>query len=292
MAVNLVNFMTTRTTRSRKPDVVQQPENQLRAKWTAPLTKTLVDLMVDQIQKGNRSNKSFSKRGWKFICDNFRIQTGYWWDNDQLKSRYVALRKQYINVSLLLDHPDFKWDEATGAITSTEEAWDRYIKDHPDAETLKSMGCPIFNQLRMIFAEAGRHQKQNGSTKENETMPCSPGDQIVKVEQLSPSESENYADPASRKRGRKGVEDAIARGILEMATATRLRAEAIKNFNGKFSITDCVRALDQLQGVDDQVYHAALDLFNNRNARETFLTLRVEKRSIWLQRKCFNCTLP
>lgn len=123
-----VNLMTTRTTRSRKPDVVQQPENQLRAKWTAPLTKTLVDLMVDQIQKGNRSNKSFSKRGWKFICDNFRIQTGYWWDNDQLKSRYVALRKQYINVSLLLDHPDFKWDEATGAITSTEEAWDRYIK--------------------------------------------------------------------------------------------------------------------------------------------------------------------
>ncbi|KAK4393877.1 hypothetical protein Sango_1858500 [Sesamum angolense] len=99
----------TRTTRSRKPDVVQQPENQLRAKWTAPLTKTLADLMVDQIQKGNRSNKSFSKKGWKFICDNFRIQTGYWWDNDQLKSRYVALRKQYINVSLLVDHPDFKW---------------------------------------------------------------------------------------------------------------------------------------------------------------------------------------
>ncbi|KAK4393876.1 hypothetical protein Sango_1858400 [Sesamum angolense] len=70
-----------------------------------------------------------------------------------------------------------------------------------------------------------------------------------------------------------------------MATATRLRAEAIKNSNGKFSITDCVRALDELQGVDDQVYHAALDLFNNRNARETFLTLRVEKRLIWLQRK-------
>lgn len=116
------------TTRSKKAQVALQSENQSRAKWTASLTKALVDLMVDEIHKGNKSNKSFSKKGWKFICDNFRIQTGYWWDNEQLKSRYVALRKQYINVTLLLDQPDFKWDEATGAIMASHEAWDRYIK--------------------------------------------------------------------------------------------------------------------------------------------------------------------
>lgn len=117
-----------RATRARKPQVAQQSESQSRAKWTASLTKTLVDLMVEQIGKGNKSNKSFSKKGWKCICDNFRVQTGYWWENDQLKSRYVALRKQYINVSSLLSQPDFTLDETTGAIIATEEAWDRYIK--------------------------------------------------------------------------------------------------------------------------------------------------------------------
>lgn len=120
--------MASRTTRSRKAQLVQQPENQSRAKWTASLTKELVDLMVEEIQKGNKANKSFSKKGWKFICDNFRIQTGYWWDNEQLKSRYVVLRKQYINVTLLLEQPDFQWDETTGAIIALDEAWDRYIK--------------------------------------------------------------------------------------------------------------------------------------------------------------------
>ncbi|GFP88162.1 uncharacterized protein at2g29880 [Phtheirospermum japonicum] len=281
--------MASRTTRSRKPLLSQQPENQSRAKWTAELTKALVDLMVDQIHKGNTSNKSFNKKGWKFICDDFRIQTGYWWDNEQLKSRYVVLRKQYVNVSLLLDHPDFKWDEATGSITATDEAWDGYIMEHPDAETVRSMGCPIYNQLRTIFAEARTPEKQNGSTKENEGICCSPpspGHPTVKLEELSPSESEKFMDLASRKRGRKGTEDAIARGIQEMAAATKLRAEAITKFNGKFSITDCVRALDELQGVKDRVYFAALDLFSNRNARETFLTLKVDKRLIWLQRKC------
>ncbi|KAH6760029.1 hypothetical protein C2S52_009538 [Perilla frutescens var. hirtella] len=283
------------TTRSKKAQVAQQPQNQLRAKWTASLTKALADLMVDEIHKGNKSSKSFSKKGWKFICDNFRIQTGYWWDNEQLKSRYVALRKQYINVTLLLDQPDFKWDEATGAIVASDEAWDRYIKAHPDAEMLRSTGCPIYNQLRTIFAEPVTCGKQNGSTMDNGGIsgPCtSPEHPTVKLEELSPSESEKYTDLASRKRGRKGFEDAIARGILEMAAATKLRAEAIKKFNNKFSITECVKALDELQGINDQVYLAALDLFSNRNARETFLTLKVDKRLIWLQRKCLSCSFP
>ncbi|CAA0836787.1 Unknown protein [Striga hermonthica] len=245
--------------------------------------------MVDQIRKGNVSNKSFSRKGWKFICDNFRIQTGYWWDNEQLKSRYVTLKKLYSNVNLLLDHPDFKLDEITGSVTATDEAWDRYIKEHPDAETVRSTGCPIYNQLRTIFAEPRAHEEINGSVKDNYVIP-SPSYPAVKLEELSPSESEKCADVSSRKRGRKGIENAIARGILEMAAASKLRAEAINKFNGRFSITDCVGALDELEGIDDRVYFAALDLFVNRCARETFLTLGVEKRLTWLQRKCLTLT--
>ncbi|XP_057784187.1 L10-interacting MYB domain-containing protein-like [Salvia miltiorrhiza] len=284
------------TTRSKKAQVAQQPENQSRAKWTASLTKALVDLMVDEIHKGNKSSKSFSKKGWKFICDNFRIQTGYWWDNEQLKSRYIALRKQYTSVTLLLDQSDFSWDEATGAIMASNEAWDRYIKAHPDAEMLRTIGCPIYNHLRTIFAEPVTNgTQQNGSTMDEQGISAScvsPQHLAVKEEQLSPSESEKYVDLASRKRGRKGFEAAIARGIMEMAAAAKLRAEAIKTFHGKFSISDCVKALDELQGISDQVYLAALDLFSNRNARETFLTLKIDKRLIWLQRKCLVCSLP
>ncbi|KAL1569769.1 L10-interacting MYB domain-containing protein-like [Salvia divinorum] len=280
------------TTRSKKAQEAQQPENQLRAKWTASLTKALVELMVEEIHKGNKSSKSFSKKGWKFICDNFRIQTGYWWDNEQLKSRYVALRKQYISVALLLDQPDFQWDEATGAIMASNEAWDAYIKAHPDAEMLRSTGCSIYNHLRTIFAEPDTNGAQNGSATDDQGISISPEHAAVKEEELSPSESDKYVDMASRKRGRRGLEDAIARGILEMAGAAKLRAEAVKTFHSKFSITDCVKALDELQGVSEQVYLAALDLFINRNARETFLTLKVDKRLIWLQRKCLICSLP
>ncbi|MCD7452023.1 hypothetical protein HAX54_014717 [Datura stramonium] len=85
-----------------------------------------------------------------------------------------------------------------------------------------------------------------------------------------------------RKRGRKGVDGAIAKAISEMAAASRLRASAIEKCNGNFTITGCIRALDELEGVNDQVYYAALDLFNNHAAREIFLSLKVGKRLTWL----------
>ncbi|XP_051136496.1 L10-interacting MYB domain-containing protein-like [Andrographis paniculata] len=291
--------MDSRTTRSRKAHMAQQQaENQSRAKWTASLTKTLADLMVEQIQKGNKSNRSFSKKGWKLICDNFRSQTGYWWDNDQLKSRYVALRKQYINVSTLLSYPDFQWDEANSAIIATDAAWDKYIREHHDAENLRIAGCPIYNQLRTIFAETGTgSKKQNGSSREPDNIsslnlsPIPTRQAAAEVEEQSPSESEKYADQYSRKRCRRGgIEDSLAKGILKMAGATKLHTEAINSLNSKFPVSDCVRALDELQGIDDRIYLAALDLFNSRNARETFLTLRAEKQLGWLERKCSTST--
>lgn len=165
---------------------------------------------------------------------------------------------------------------------------------HPDAEILRSIGCPMYNHLKTIFADPITNSNHDGSTIEDQGISASlnsPELPTIKEEELSPSEPEKYVDLSSQKRGRKGLEDAIARGIMEMAASAKLRADAIKAYNSKFSITDCVKALDELQGINDQVYLAALDLFTSRNARETFLTLKVDKRLIWLQRKCLMCSV-
>lgn len=120
--------MASRSTRSRRPTTPkQQPEPQSRAKWTASLTKVLADLMVDQVHKGNKHNNTFGKKAWEFICEEFHNNTGLNWDKEQLKNRFSVLRKQYVITKSLLDEPDFKWDEQTGAIMATNEAWNKYI---------------------------------------------------------------------------------------------------------------------------------------------------------------------
>ena len=91
---------------------------------------------------------------------------------------------------------------------------------------------------------------------------------------------------ANRKRGRKGMDDVIAGAIMEMAAASKLRTAAMLQCNARHTIADCIRELDEMQGVDEKVYLAALDLFNKPNAREIFLSLKGDKRLIWLHSKC------
>ncbi|KAF4373835.1 hypothetical protein F8388_007741 [Cannabis sativa] len=297
--------MASRVTRSKSEQSQQhQPqEQQNRAKWTSFLTKILADLMVEQVYKGNRQNNYFVKKSWEHMCDGFYRKTGLKWDKDQLKSRYAVLRKQYATLKSLLGRGGFTWDETTGTITASEKAWTEIIKELPDAESLKTSGCPIYKKLCTIFSESvtnGKHDQlaevgEKTPSKINQTTPLS-------LQQQSSSESEEADDVTenqdkgqqpstpmtgtTRKRGRKGIDDAIAEAILEMATASKMRTTAIQQLNAaKYSVTKCIKLLDEMQGVDEKLYLAALEMFNKPLAREIFLSLRGDKRLTWLHRK-------
>ncbi len=88
-----------------------------------------------------------------------------------------------------------------------------------------------------------------------------------------------------RKRSRKATGDAIVDAMLEIAAASKMRATAIMKNEDRFSISKCIKVLDEMQGVDQRIYFFALDLFENPNARETFISLKSEKRLPWLQGK-------
>lgn len=88
-----------------------------------------------------------------------------------------------------------------------------------------------------------------------------------------------------RKRSRKATGDAIVDAMLEIAAASKMRATAIMKNEDRFSISKCIKVLDEMQGLDQRIYFFALDLFENPNARETFISLKNEKRLPWLQGK-------
>lgn len=90
-----------------------------------------------------------------------------------------------------------------------------------------------------------------------------------------------------RKRGRKATGDAIVDAMLEIAAASKMRAATIMRNEERFAISKCIKVLDEMQGVDQSIYFFALDLFENPNARETFISLKNERRLTWLQCK-FN----
>lgn len=182
----------------------------------------------------------------------------------------------------------------------TNSFWES--QKNPDAETVKSGGCPIFKELCTIFSEPatnGKHEYLAASEGEHISWPPCP-EPLSTYREESSSESldeEDANDPetipattptatCNRKRGRKGIDDAIADAILEMAAASKMRAAAIEQYKARYSMADCIKDLDLMQGVDQQLYFAALDLFNKPNAREIFLSLKKDKRLTWLRGRC------
>lgn len=180
---------------------------------------------------------------------------------------------------------------------------------HPDAEALKQTGCPIYKELCMIFSDSATNGKHDPSAEhQGGTIPFLPcGEHLSMRQEEFSSDSDEMDDIADdhntsqpttpcttgiRKRGRKGIDGAIAAAIMEMAAASNLRTDAIRQCNARYTIADCIKALDEIQGVDEQLYFAALDLFNKPNAREIFLSLKGDKRLIWLRGKCALSPAP
>ncbi|KAI4326177.1 hypothetical protein MLD38_031515 [Melastoma candidum] len=78
----------------------------------------------------------------------------------------------------------------------------------------------------------------------------------------------NPSISGQKKRGRKAHGDAIVDAMLEIAAASRMRANAILRNEYHFSISKCIKLLDEMHGVDQNIYLHALELFENSTARE------------------------
>ncbi|KAJ7975538.1 DDE_4 domain-containing protein [Quillaja saponaria] len=112
------------------------------------------------------------------------------------------------------------------------------------------------------------------------------GDDVNMIDGHNKRQSGVPSGSGRRKRSRKATGDAIVDAMLEIAAASKMRATAIMKSEDQFSISKCIKVLDEMQGLDQRIYFLALDLFENPTAREIFISLKSEKRSPWLQRKC------
>ncbi|KAK7268997.1 hypothetical protein RIF29_21711 [Crotalaria pallida] len=137
--------------------------------------------------------------------------------------------------------------------------------------------------IEWCYREAMAYVNEDGSSGS--------GEDVKDVKMLDGNKHHPVVTPSGsgsgRKQSRKASGDAIVDAMLEIAAASKMRANSILKNEDRFSISKCIKVLDELRGVDERVYFLAVDLFeNSSNAREIFISLKGEKRLQWLQRKC------
>ncbi|XP_031388974.1 L10-interacting MYB domain-containing protein-like isoform X2 [Punica granatum] len=276
----------------------QHKQERSRTRWTAALDKIFADLIVKQIQLGNRPDNYFDKKTWNTIREEFNRQTDLNFNNNQLRKHLDVLRTRFHNLKSSLDQNEFTMDD-TYVI-----GFDLWEDIGPRNESAKIRDCPIYGQLCTIFTESaveGKYaqsshyeeiDKPTGPDLTTAPSPETPAEKVSKSnsnkKKKRPLEAEQSSCPEEQVRRDQEILDKMGHAMMEMVNASKsMRTEEKALKEDFYSIEKCIRALDEIEGIEDRVYFAALDLFEEPSLRETFVSLKGHKiRLTWLQGKC------
>nr|XP_043627369.1 L10-interacting MYB domain-containing protein-like [Erigeron canadensis]XP_043627370.1 L10-interacting MYB domain-containing protein-like [Erigeron canadensis] len=124
-----------------------------RTHWTPPMDRYLIDLLLGQVNRGNRIGQTFVAQAWIDMVNSFNANFSSHHDKDVLKNRYKQLKKQYNDIHTLLGAKGFSWDDAREMVAAEDHVWDSYIEAHPDARSYRIKTVPSYHKLCVVYGQ-------------------------------------------------------------------------------------------------------------------------------------------
>lgn len=92
----------------------REKDGSVVAKWTPAEENIFVQIIVEQVKKGNRPTTTFSKKAWNEIIEDFYKKTCNRYAKMQFINKFNKLRMTYREFKQLHDIPTgFGWDPIT-----------------------------------------------------------------------------------------------------------------------------------------------------------------------------------
>jgi hypothetical protein len=96
--------------------------------WPDNVIKAFIDIMVDEVTKGNMPNGVFHVRTWNSMTTRLNSVTNRSFTARQLKAKMHRLRAMYREFYSLLQNTGFGWNAETNTVTANEEVWRNYLQ--------------------------------------------------------------------------------------------------------------------------------------------------------------------
>ncbi|XP_057497508.1 uncharacterized protein LOC130782265 [Actinidia eriantha] len=123
--------------------------NCLRSGWTPPMDRYFIDLMLEQIRRGNMVDQNFNEQAWSDMFDKC-----------VLENQYLSLMDQYNNVNTFFYQNGFTWNEMQQKLTADDLVWEAYI-EHLDAKVYKDIILENYGDLSVIFGDESHDDKSS-----------------------------------------------------------------------------------------------------------------------------------
>ena len=111
------------------PSQAVDDEEKKEVTWPEKNEAIFIELMEQEVIKGNRLTITSTKSSWNYIRNQLQFRCGHSYTHDQLKNKFHTLKNTYKEFKKLLkDTTEVGWNPASETITLEETVWDNLIK--------------------------------------------------------------------------------------------------------------------------------------------------------------------
>ncbi|KAG8367428.1 hypothetical protein BUALT_Bualt16G0070800 [Buddleja alternifolia] len=105
--------------------------DQLRRSWTRPKDKVLLASLKDIVASGWESNNGFCTR---YLCELEQAMIKSFMGTNLCAQPYInskihTWKKQYGSLFVMMDKSGVGWNETTGMLETTDEAWEMVVRE-------------------------------------------------------------------------------------------------------------------------------------------------------------------
>ncbi|XP_028948627.2 L10-interacting MYB domain-containing protein-like isoform X3 [Malus domestica] len=274
---------------------------------TKIMDQFFVELMLDEVRKGNKVGCTFKKKSWITMITCFNEKFGFQHGRAVLKNRYNVLRKHYSSVNALLDQKGFTWDETQQKVVADDPVWNKYIEAHPSFHMYRNKAMPYYSDLCVICGNEARLLKEvpsncNEALDKGTVAKKIDGDatpivdkQNVQKKALDSSDVKNLSDQKERhshdvtqtlhqSKKPQRTDGVAANALGDMAVAESPLKKKLKK-EASVSIEKVIDVLKAIPDIDDDLLLDAVDLLEDEKRARMFLALHPALRKKWLMRK-------
>ncbi|KAH7905762.1 hypothetical protein BJ138DRAFT_1227040 [Hygrophoropsis aurantiaca] len=136
--------------------VTEQPSNTDKktprnAKWTTADDATLVATLREQQAAGNQADSGWKASVWvaaaQALAGSEAQSGGAAKKPKGCSDHWSLLKNNCLIVQKLRGLSGFGWDDSRCLVVAPSDVWERYIKDHPDAEVWRTKSFPLFDDI-------------------------------------------------------------------------------------------------------------------------------------------------
>ncbi|KAI8010917.1 L10-interacting MYB domain-containing protein [Camellia lanceoleosa] len=134
------------------------PKPHHKANWDWENTRIYLELVVKEIDAGNRPHMSINPNGYRSLAKTYEVATGLTHTIKQLKNRYNQLKAEWRAWSKLIDSrkgpTGIGFDQETGLINALDEWWARMKNVDKECCKFRTKRLDHEELMRRVFTEA------------------------------------------------------------------------------------------------------------------------------------------